>query len=67
MHLPKEGGAHQTRDGSERRGHVDASRLDVVARMHGGGWYTTVSPFRLDRITLADSKSQSSDAAGAFT
>jgi len=51
----------------ERRGHVDASRLDVVARMHGGGWYTTVSPFRLDRITLADSKSQSSDAAGAFT
>lgn len=51
----------------EHRGHVDASRLGVVARMHGGGWYTTVSPFRLDRITLADSKSQSSDAAGAFT
>ncbi|BBZ56000.1 flavin reductase family protein [Mycolicibacterium phocaicum] len=52
----------------EHRGHVDASRLDVVARMHGGGWYTTVSPFRLDRITLADSRSQSSaGATGALT
>ena len=50
------------------RGHIDAARLGVVARMHGGGWYTTVSPFRLDRITLADSRSQSSaGATGALT
>ena len=46
------------------RGHIDAARLDVVARMHGGGWYTTTSPFRLDRITLDSRESQSS---GAFT
>lgn len=50
------------------RGHIDATRLNIVARMHGGGWYTATSPFRLDRITLGDRKSQSSgaEAAGAF-
>ncbi|UCZ61202.1 flavin reductase family protein [Mycolicibacterium phocaicum] len=50
------------------RGHIDAARLAVVARMHGGGWYTTVSPFRLDRITLGDRQSQSpAEATGALT
>jgi len=50
------------------RGHIDAARLGVVARMHGGGWYTTVSPFRLDRITLGDRQSQSpAEATGALT
>lgn len=37
---------------SSFRGHVDATRLDVVGRMHGGGFYTTTTPFRLDRIPL---------------
>lgn len=51
------------------RGHIDAARLGVVARMHGGGWYTTTAPFRLDRITLGERRSQASaaDASGAFT
>lgn len=50
------------------RGHIDAARLGVVARMHGGGWYTTVSPFRLDRITLGYRQSQSpAEATGALT
>lgn len=50
------------------RGHIDAARLGVVARMHGGGWYTTVSPFRLDRIALGDRQSQSpAEATGALT
>ena len=32
------------------RGHIDGASLDLVGRMHGGGWYTTTSaPFRLAR------------------
>ncbi|MER6604962.1 flavin reductase family protein [Streptomyces sp. NPDC000927] len=33
------------------RGHIDAARMNLVGRMHGGGWYTTTTtPFRLTRI-----------------
>nr|WP_279163134.1 flavin reductase family protein [Rhodococcus erythropolis] len=33
------------------RGHIDGASLDLVGRMHGGGWYTTTSdPFRLARV-----------------
>lgn len=40
-----------------RRGHVDATRLDVVGRMHGGGYYTATAPFRLDRIPFGNQPS----------
>ncbi|MDK0524317.1 flavin reductase family protein [Streptomyces sp. ML-6] len=37
------------------RGHIDAARMNLVGRMHGGGWYTTTTaPFRLPRIPVED-------------
>lgn len=43
------------------RGHIDAAELDVVGRMHGGGWYTTTStPFRLGPIPLTEGGSHAS-------
>lgn len=36
------------------RGHVDGTHLDVVGRMHGGGFYTATAPFKLDRITAEE-------------
>ncbi|MBD0707270.1 MULTISPECIES: flavin reductase family protein [unclassified Streptomyces] len=33
------------------RGYIDAARMNLVGRMHGGGWYTTTTtPFRVPGI-----------------
>lgn len=35
--------------------HLDADALDLVARMHGGGWYaTTRDRFEINRMSIAD-------------
>ncbi|MFE6869008.1 flavin reductase family protein [Kitasatospora sp. NPDC057692] len=37
------------------RGHIDAGRMNLVGRMHGGGWYTTTTaPFQVARIQAED-------------
>ncbi|GAA1392827.1 flavin reductase family protein [Kitasatospora putterlickiae] len=37
------------------RGHIDAGRMNLVGRMHGGGWYTTTTaPFQVARIEAGD-------------
>jgi flavin reductase (DIM6/NTAB) family NADH-FMN oxidoreductase RutF len=37
------------------RSHVDTPRLDLIGRMHGGGWYSrTTDRFRLDRLDISD-------------
>ena len=38
--------------------HLDVDAMDLVARLHGGGWYsTTRDRFEIDRMSLADWKS----------
>ncbi|MFE7563328.1 flavin reductase family protein [Kitasatospora sp. NPDC057500] len=37
------------------RGHIDAGRMNLVGRMHGGGWYTTTTaPFQVPRIQAGE-------------
>lgn len=44
--------------------HVDAGRLQLIGRMHGGGWYTkTTDLFEMPRVSFQDFKTQSAQAS----
>jgi hypothetical protein len=37
------------------RCHIDTPKLDLIGRMHGGGWYaTTTERFDMKRIAVED-------------
>lgn len=42
--------------------HVDVEGLDLVGRMHGGGWYTTTrDQFEIPRMTLSEWRAQKNE------